>query len=125
MPRQLKFTVAAFDPEVPGKWYVVRVLGLSRAPKSRDVRVTLEHVRGPRKGHVRDTVLSLPVRPRGRTAEFFQACGCSTEVGEEILQRDVVGRTIEMILEQAPDGSLDVAGFRPLKGGDTHDADAE
>jgi hypothetical protein len=69
--------------------------------------------------------LSLPVRPHGRTAQFFQACGCRTEVGAEIRPNDVVDRTIKIMLGDQPGGSLDVVAFKRGEQGNGHEPDTE
>ena len=112
MPKQLRFEVVGFPPEVADRWYLARVVDLKRDPTTKGVNGTFEHLHRSQEGNVRSTVLPMPVRPRGRTGRFFQACGCSTDVGATIVLRDVVGKVIKIRMGQTADGGLDVVAFK-------------
>ena len=73
----------------------------------------LVHLDIEQEGRVVETELPVPIRPAGRTAQFFTACGIPVAIGAEVQPRAAVGCIVLVVFrdeqimsfEEVPDES--------------------
>ena len=95
-PRLLK--VLGYLALIIGRDYHVRAAEVHANMKSQRLLLRLEHLDRDQEGRVDEVILPLPVRPHGRTASFFRACGMDVSVDAEINPAGALGRVIVLRL---------------------------
>ena len=94
MPKHKALKVVEYGAYVPGVDYLARVEDVRANLKTSKLLVRLEHLNAEQDGRVQEVVLSLPIRPDGRSASFFRACGMELQIDQEIAPKDVVGKRV-------------------------------
>ena len=94
MPRKETLTVADFPPIRPGRRYPVLVFHIERKGHPFGLAVRLRHLDPDQDGREEVVELTLPVRPSGRTASFFAACGEQIAAGRKIAIAEAIGKVI-------------------------------
>lgn len=95
--------------------YRVRVVDISKNAESDAMEVTFELLEGNQSGRRLRSLLSLPIRPEGLTAEYFRSCHVEVNPQAKISPRDTVGCEIVARFEQVSDGaSWQATHFEPV-----------
>lgn len=114
MPRPWEIEVKPHPPYVPGRYYRVRVLAVSKSRKAQGLAVELEHLEGDQQGRRVDVVLPPP-RPEGLTANFFLACGQGVSVGTTLRPKDCEGKVIAACFAPDSGEAWHISNFKPLQ----------
>ena len=105
MPRRQMLKVVSHPAYVAGCLYRLRIREIRIDRRRGVLGVTLEHLGEDQEGRVQQVMLPLPVRPAGRAAAFFRACGMEVSIDANIVPEDALGKVI-------------AAQFEPLDGPD-------
>lgn len=111
-PRPLK--VEEYPPFRRDHEYLVQVHRVRASGKTQQLRVTLVHRDHEQDGREQELELPLPIRPAGRTAQFFRACGVDVCAGAEVDPVAVRGSFIHVRFEQTELNGQLVPSFRPV-----------
>ena len=114
MPRK-KYEIVQDHPAYrPNRWYLLRVLEITRQGRPLAFHVSLENLDQEQAGRVHQVDLPLPIMPSGLSSSFFNACGFDTSVGARIAYEDATGKTALAKFTPSPDGDWQVAAFEPV-----------
>ena len=113
MPRKRTLRVMPYGNYKTERWCKVAIISVEILRNAHRLRVTFENIDSDQLGRQHCEELPVPVRPFGRTASFFGAAGVVVSIDRRISIDDVVGKTILVRFEKAPDGQWRIAAFKP------------
>ena len=114
MSRKVVVKVEDYAPLQPGQAYRLIVFHIERKARGQCIEAALRNVEPEHDGRVHRVVLPLPVRPAGRSAEFFRAVGQEVAVDKSIALRDAVGKAVLGFFGPSANGDLEIMSFRPV-----------
>lgn len=95
--------------------YRMRVLDVRKATGDKGMEVVFEFQDEQQMGRKFDDILTLPIRPAGRTAEFFLASGQNITTDGSIAPRDAIGCEMGVRFKKSPDNDKwQAIHFEPL-----------
>ena len=103
MRKPKPLAVVGFPDFRPDHDYWAKVIDVRVNRKTQELHVMFQHLDHEQDGRMQEIVLALPIRPSGRTADFFRACGIDVEIDAEIVPQDVIGRRISIRFGPATD----------------------
>lgn len=109
----------AFDHK---RLYHVCVKAIQKSPQGKSMLADLEFLEGPQKGRRLREALELPIRPEGRTADFFRACGREVNLKATLSPPDTVGSVIRVRLERNIMGQWQITDFEPFVKDTNHES---
>jgi hypothetical protein len=114
MPRSYEIEVEPYPDYTPDRYYVLRVTSISRSKKPRGLTVELEHLDQDQDGRKVEVFLG-PLRPDGRTASFFRACGQEICIGTKARPEECQGKVISARFARDLGETWQVSNFKPIK----------
>ena len=102
MPRKRRLKVVGYPDFVEGRTYRMRVQRVCLEQGGAGLAVACEHLAEEQQGRNQDLRFPLPVRPYGRTAAFFRACGMEVSVDVDIVYEDAADKIIDARFEPTP-----------------------
>jgi len=107
-------TVKSWPDLTENRFYKIRVRDIRK--KKKQIAIILEFLEEDQLGRSHADNLELPIRPAGRTADFFHACGQSVEPEKEILPKETISKEIMVSFLKQENGSEFYAiRFKPIK----------
>ena len=107
-------TVKSWPDLTENRFYKIRVRDIRK--KKKQISIILEFLEEDQLGRSHADNLELPIRPAGRTAEFFYACGQLIEPDKEILPKDTIRKELRVSFLRQENGSEFYAiQFKPIK----------
>lgn len=113
MPRKWRETVQPWPGLDPTTWYPLRVTTITKVCDPPGMRVHLAFMDAEHAGRVHEIFLPLPIKPCGRTRDYFHACHQDTAVGASVVPEATVGSVLQcQFAAHDPLASLDTVNFR-------------
>ena len=97
-------TVKKFPPLQRERSYRVRVIDVRKDNEAKSMEVTLGFLISDQLGRRIATLLNLPIRPDGLTADYFRSCHMEVKPQAKISPRDTINCEILVRFEKAADG---------------------
>ena len=119
--RQWTETIKPWPTLCRNRLYRIRVTAIRKSPQAKAIQLEGEFLDGQQNGRKLSETLELPIRPEGRTANYFRACGQEVKLQARVLPKATLGCVIGVRLEQDEDDRWQIIDFEPLQQEKNHE----